>query len=165
MTSAQARRKSARLWAAAAVTPGRQRASVRPSACGWRIGWRLQPDGRTVIEVTDQDGSLAGLVASTRLPLLSVDGGWRGAGRGARGAWRWWALAIGHAPAGDGVVVTFTRSLPGRRRARRTTVHPATRDGLWVAVVAGRYTTAHCHTPAAASALRLTPVAKLRTSC
>jgi hypothetical protein len=31
-------------------------------------------------------------------------------------------------------------------------------DGLWVAAVTGHYTTARCHTPAAASALQLMPV-------
>jgi hypothetical protein len=31
----------------------------------------VQPDGRTVVEATDADGTLAGLVASSRLPLMS----------------------------------------------------------------------------------------------
>jgi hypothetical protein len=127
-------------------------------ASGWRIRWQRQPGGRTVIEVSDQDGTLAGLVASSSLPLVSVDGGWRGSSRGpGRGRQRW-ALAIGHA-AGGAVAVTFTRRWPGRQRTGCTTVHPAVVDGLWVAAVAGRYTAAWCHTPAATSALRLAPVA------
>ena len=50
------------------------------------------------------------------------------------------------------LTVTFTD------RASRTTIHPATMDGLWAAAVTGHYTAAHCHTPAAASARQLMPV-------
>ncbi len=85
---------------------------------------------------------------------MSVDGAWRGTRvtrRGADGTRQRWALAIGHAPDGP-LTVTFTR------RARRTTIHPATVDGLWVAAVTGHYTAARCHTPAAASARQLMPV-------
>jgi hypothetical protein len=64
-----------------------------------------------------------------------------------------WALAIGHACTPDGpLTVTFTS------RARRTTIRPATVDGLWAAAVTGPYTAASCHTPAAASARQLMPV-------
>jgi hypothetical protein len=70
--------------------------------------------------------------------------------------WQRWALAIGHASTPDSpLTVTFTH------RARRTTIHPATVDGLWVAAVTGHYTAARCHTPAAASALQLMPVTPL----
>jgi hypothetical protein len=118
---------------------------VRLAVSGWRIRWRLQPDGRTVIEVCDETGVLTGLVVGTRLPIVSADAGWRGKARGADGAKWWWALAIGHALAGTGrPAVTFTRGMPGSRRARRTTVRPATIGGLWVAAVTGRYTTVCC---------------------
>ena len=119
-------------------------------ACGWQVAFRAQHDGRTVIEVTGQDGSLAGLVASSRLPILSVDAGWCGAAREPDGGWRWWALAIGHVPASqDQPSVTFTRKLPG---ARRAAVRPDAVDGLWVTVdglwaaaaAAGRYTAVRC---------------------
>jgi hypothetical protein len=33
------------------------------------------------------------------------------------------------------------------RQAHRTTIHPATVDGLWAAAVTGHYTAARCHTP------------------
>ncbi|HEX3955405.1 MAG TPA: hypothetical protein VHZ03_02105 [Trebonia sp.] len=79
--------------------------------------FRAQPDGRTVIEVTGQDGSLAGLVASSGLPILSADAGWGGAAREPESGRRWWARPIGHVPAGQGQPsVTFTRRLPGPRR-------------------------------------------------
>jgi hypothetical protein len=127
--------------------------SVRLPVSDWQIRWRRQPDGRTVLEVTDQAGDLTGLVASTRLPIVSVDGAWRGTRRRADGSRQRWALAIGHARTPDGpLTVTFTR------RGRRTTIHPATVDGLWAAAVTGHYTTAHCHTPADVSALQLMPV-------
>jgi hypothetical protein len=136
-----------------AATAARPQISARLPVSDWQIQWRLQPDGRTVLEVTDQAGNLTGLVASTRLPIVSVDGAWRGTRRSADGTWQRWALAIGHACTPDGpLTVTFTR------RAHRTTIHPATVDGLWVAAVTGHYTAARCHTPAAASALQLMPV-------
>lgn len=136
-----------------AATATRPQISARLPVSDWQIQWRLQPDGRTVLEVTDQAGNLTGLVASTHLPITSVDGAWRGTTRGADGRPQRWALAIGHACTPDGpLTVTFTS------RARRTTIHPATMDGLWVATVTGHYTAAHCHTPAATSALQLTPV-------
>jgi hypothetical protein len=141
---------------------------VRLAVSGWRIRWRLQPDGRAVIEVWDETGVLTGLVVGTRLPIVSADAGWRGTARGADGAKRWWALAIGHALAGTGrPAVTFTRGMPGSRHARRTTVRPATTGGLWVAAVTGRYTTVCCQltspqparlTAAAQLACRLAPV-------
>jgi hypothetical protein len=136
-----------------AATAARPQISARLPVSGWQIRWRRQPDGRTVLEVTDQAGDLTGLVASTRLPITSVDGAWRGTRRSPDGTRQRWALAIGHAYPPDGpLTVTFTR------RARRTTIHPATVDGLWVAAVTGHYTAARCHTPAAASARQLTPV-------
>ena len=140
---------------------------VRLAVSGWRIRWRLQPDGRTVIEVCDETGVLTGLVVGTRLPIVSADAGWRGKARGADGA-NWWALAIGHARVGTGrPAVTFTRGMPGSRRARRTTLRPATTGGLWVAAVTGRYTTVCCQltspepahlTAAAQLSCRLAPV-------
>ena len=145
---------------------------VRLAVSGWRIRWRLQPDGRTVIEVCDETGVLTGLVVGTRLPIVSADAGWHGNARGADGATWWWALAIGHAFAGTGrAAVTFTRGMPGSRRARRTTVRPAITGGLWVAAVIGRYTTVCCQltspepahlTVAAPLACRLAPVTARR---
>jgi hypothetical protein len=133
---------------------------VRLAVSGWRIRWRLQPDRRAVIEVSDETGTLTGLVAGTRLPIVSADAGWRGMTRGTGGARRCWALAIGHAPAGAGrPAVTFARGRPGSGRARRTTVHPATVSGLWVAAVLGRYTTVRCQL-AAPGAVRLMAVAR-----
>ncbi len=76
---------------------------------------------------------------------MSVDGAWRGTRRRPDGSRQRWALAIGHACTPDGpLTVTFTR------RAHRTTIHPATMDGLWVAAVIGHYTAARCYTPATA---------------
>jgi hypothetical protein len=139
-----------------AATTARPQISARLPVSDWQIRWRRQPNGRTILEVTDQAGNLTGLVASTRLPIVSVDGAWRGTRRSADGSRQRWALAIGHASTPDGpLTVTFTH------RARRTTIHPATVDGLWVAAVTGHYTAARCHTPAAASALQLMPVTPL----
>ena len=65
---------------------------VRLPVGGWQVGFRIQPDGRTVIEVTDQDESLTGLMTSTRLPITSIDAGWSGLTRdpaGGRHCGRW----------------------------------------------------------------------------
>jgi hypothetical protein len=121
---------------------------VRLPAGGWQVGFRVQRDGRTVVEVTDAGGTLAGLVASTRLPILSIDAGWRGCTRDPAGDRRWWALAIGHVPADAGQPsVTFTHARGAIRRGRSPfAALPraveglwVTRDGLWVAAAAGHY--------------------------
>jgi alkaline phosphatase len=57
-----------------AATTTRPQISVRLPASDWQIQWRRKPDGRTILEVTDQAGNLTGLAASTRLPIVSVDG-------------------------------------------------------------------------------------------
>jgi hypothetical protein len=66
-----------------AATAARPQISARLPVSDWQIRWRQQPDGRTVLEVTDQAGNLTGLVASTRLLIVSVDGAWRGTRRSA----------------------------------------------------------------------------------
>ena len=117
---------------------------VRLPSGGWQVGFQTRPDGRTVVEVTDPDGALAGLVASAAVSILSIDAGWAGWVAGPGGDRRWWALAIGHAsPAADQPAVTFIRGT-GRGRLR---VPPQTvdglwlvHDGLWVAAAVGHYT-------------------------
>jgi hypothetical protein len=73
---------------------------VQLAVSGWSICWHLQPDSQTVIEVSDETGVLTGLVAGTRLPILSADAGWRGIIRCAGSARRLWTLVIGHVSAG-----------------------------------------------------------------
>jgi hypothetical protein len=132
---------------------------------GWQVGFRVQQDGRTVMEVTGEDGSLTGLATSSRLPILSINAGWYGATREPDGGRRWWALAIGHVPAGEGQPsVTFTRRLPGAHRAaaRQEDVDGlwVTPDGLWVAAVAGRYTVVRCTVGPSTLTRNLTPAAR-----
>jgi hypothetical protein len=127
------------------VSRGGSGSCVRLAVNGWCIRRYVQPDGRTVIDVSDETGVLTGLVVGTRLPIVSADAAWRGIACGAGGARRWWALAIGHVPAGAGrPAVTFTPGRPGSRHARRTTVRPAPTGGFWVAAVFGRYTMVRC---------------------
>jgi hypothetical protein len=116
-----------------AVMPTGPPVRVRLPAGGWQVGFRGQMNGRIVVEVIDPGGSLAGLVASTRLPVLSIDAGWSGSAPGLAGVRQWWALAIGHVPAGAGQpAVTFTRQT-GRARRGRMALPPEAVDGLWVA--------------------------------
>ncbi len=75
-----------------AIAPAGPPIRVRLPVGGWQVGFRIQPDGRTVIVVTDQDETLTGLVTSTRLPITSIDAGWSGltrdpAGAGTGGRW------------------------------------------------------------------------------
>jgi hypothetical protein len=108
---------------------------------GWRLRQRLQLDGRLAIEINDDTGDLVGLLTSTNLPMLSVDGAWRGRANLADGTRRWWALAIGHATTSDDdPAVTFTRRLGPHGNPRRTVVRPALLQGLWIAAVPGLHT-------------------------
>src|SRR5690348_5977277 len=128
----------------AAVMQAGPPVQVRWPSGGWQVGFRTGPDGRTVVEVTDTNGALAGLVASAAVSILSIDAGWAGWVAGPGGDRQWWALAIGHAPlAADQPAVTFIRGT-GRGRLK---VPPQTvdglwlvHDGLWVAAATGHYT-------------------------
>ena len=140
---------------------------VRLPAGGWQVGFRVQRDGRTVVEVTDPDGTLAGLVASSRLPILSIDAGWRGCTRDPAGDRRWWVLAIGHVPAEAGQPsVTFTRRGSGIPRGRRPSAALpraveglwVARDGLWVAAAAGHYSLVRLTAQSTTHLQRLQPV-------
>jgi hypothetical protein len=124
------------------------RVQVLLPVAGWRLAIQAQPESRTLIEVTSARGSLVGLVLSSQQPMAnSIDEAWHGHVCGAKGRRQWWALAIGHAPAGEGqLAVTFSRrrrglshcgtSLPLEVVDGLWLVH----DGLWVAAAAGRYT-------------------------
>lgn len=119
---------------------------VRLPIGGWQVGFRVQREGRTVVEVTDPGGSLAGLVTSTQLPVLSINAGWSGFAPDLAGVRQWWALAIGHVPAGTGQPdVTFIRRARRTRRGRMTLPLEAVdglwiaHHGLWIAAAAGHY--------------------------
>src|SRR5690349_15966542 len=60
----------------AAVMQAGPPVQVRLPSGGWQVGFRTGPDGRTVVEVTDTNGALAGLVASAAVSILSIDAGW-----------------------------------------------------------------------------------------
>jgi hypothetical protein len=116
-----------------------------PLISGWRVCQRVQRNGRAVIEINDDTGDLVGLITSTNLPMLSVDGAWRGRAHLSDGTRRWWALAVGHATTSDDEpAVTFTRRLGPHGNALRTVVRPALLQGLWIAAVPGLHTTVTC---------------------
>jgi hypothetical protein len=126
---------------------------------GWRLRQRLQRNGRAAIEISDDTGDLVGLITSTNLPMLSVDGAWRGRTHLADGARRWWALAIGHAlTSDDDPAVTFTRRLGPHGNPHRTIVRPALLQGLWIAAVPGLHTTITCRQGTEHRIRRLGPV-------
>ena len=162
MTTTGERMPVRRPWSAA-MLPGSP-ISVRMPAGGWHVGLRLQSDGRTVVEVTEEDGSLAGMVTSSRLPIVSVDAGWTGVSRASGGDRQFWALAIGHVPAGAGQPdVTFRRGQLGGRLGRTTfpdALHGLwlVHDGLWVAIASGHYATVQLSVRSTVRTLRLKPV-------
>jgi hypothetical protein len=148
-----------------AVRPTGPPIRVRLPAGGWQVGFRAQPDGRTVVEVTDEDETLAGLMASGRLPILSIDAAWRGVTSDPGGRRQWWALAIGHAPAEAGLPsVTFTHGTGVTGHGPSTPQPPpvdglwVAHDGLWVAAAAGRYTQVRLTARSATQVRRLRPV-------
>jgi hypothetical protein len=112
---------------------------------GWRLRQRLQRNGRAAIEISDDTGDLVGVITSTNLPMLTVDGAWRGVAHLGDGSRRWWALAIGHATASDDdPAVTFTRRLGPHRNPVRSVVRPAQLRGLWIAAMPGLHTAVIC---------------------
>jgi hypothetical protein len=126
---------------------------------GWRLRQRLQRNGRVAIEINDDTGDLVGLITSTSVPMLTVDGAWRGRAALADGTRRWWALAIGHATSSDDdPAVTFTRRLGPHANPRRTVLRPTLRHGLWIAAVPGLHTTITCRQGPEQRIRRLGPV-------
>jgi hypothetical protein len=119
MTAASPAAATGPMAARSAATAARPQISARLPVSGWQIRWRLQPDGRTVLEVTDQAGNLTGLVASTRLPVTSVDGAWRGTRRRADGSRQRWALATGYVSAADFDRIVNPAALGGREPGNR----------------------------------------------
>ena len=129
---------------------------------GWSLTWREQRNGRTVIEINDDTDDLVGLVTSTSLPMLTVDGAWRGRGHNVDGTRRWWALAIGHASAtSDDPTVTFTRRIGAHGRPHRTVVVPQRLHGLWIAAAPGLHTTVTCRQGPEHRTRRLAPIPRL----
>src|SRR5271167_316343 len=80
---------------------------ARLPAGGWQVGFWVDADGRTLVDVADSLGSLAYRLASARRAAPSVDAAWAGRTLGPGGDSQCWALAIGHAPTGAGHVVSF----------------------------------------------------------
>src|ERR1700753_1835488 len=82
---------------------------ARLPAGGWQVGFWADARGRRLVDVADSLGSLAYRLASARRAAPSVDAGWSGSVLSPDGDDQGWALAIGHAPAGLGHVVSFVR--------------------------------------------------------
>lgn len=126
-----------------------------PLAGGWNAR-RVSDHGRTRVEVRDTGGGLVGLVSSTRLPIASVDGAWRGFDYAADGTRQWWALAVGHARPGAHVSLTFSRLILNKR-LHRLIVTAEVSANLWIASVSGQFTTVTFHQGADEEVWRLRP--------
>jgi hypothetical protein len=119
---------------------------ARLPAGGWQIGFWVDPGGRTLVDVADSVGSLAYRLVSTLRAEATVEEGWAGCAPSESRDDQRWALAVGHAPAGRGHLVSFVRLT--REGDHDQLVLPpeapsgfwVADDGLWVAAAAGRYT-------------------------
>lgn len=119
---------------------------ARLAAGQWQVGFWVDADGRTMVDVADPWGTLAYRVAGARRAAPSIDAGWAGCALDPDGNTQRWALAIGHMPVGLGHAVSF------QGPARETTPGWGTQpcealsglrvadDGLWVAAAVGGYT-------------------------
>jgi hypothetical protein len=119
---------------------------ARLPAGGWQVGFWVDAGGRTLVDVADSLGSLAYRLASARRAVPSIDAAWAGHALSPVGDGQCWALAMGHAPAGLGHVVSFIR-LAREGGPDQITLPPdapsgfwVADDGLWVAAAIGRYT-------------------------
>jgi hypothetical protein len=119
---------------------------ARLPAGGWQVGFWVDADGRTLVDVADSWGSLAYRLASARRAAPSIDAAWAGRALRPAGDSQCWALAMGHAPTGLSHVVSFVRLACGAGRDQ-VMLPPETLsgfwvadDGLWVAAAIGSYT-------------------------
>jgi hypothetical protein len=119
---------------------------ARLPACGWQVGFWVDADGRTLVDVADSWGARAYRTAGARRAAPSIDAGWTGSAPTPAGDAECWALAIGHAPAGHGHVVSFIRSADEAHLSQLTLPPEAlsgfwmSDSGVWVAAAVGRYT-------------------------
>ena len=110
---------------------------------GWQVGFWVDADGRTLVDVADPWGTLAYRVAGARRAAPSIDAGWAGCALGLDGDNQCWALAIGHVPTGTGYAVSFEEAPQeaGCDRGTGTMVGLRLTDvGHWVAAAVGSYT-------------------------
>jgi hypothetical protein len=119
---------------------------ARLPAGGWQVGFWVDADGRTLVDVADSCGALAYRLASARRAAPSIDAAWAGCALGPAGDGQCWALAMGHAPTGLSHVVSFVRLARGAGRDHMMLPPEALSgfwvadDGLWVAAAIGSYT-------------------------
>jgi hypothetical protein len=128
---------------------------TRLPAGGWQVGFWVDVDGRTLVDVVDPWGTLAYRAAGARRAAPSIDAGWAGCTRGPDASSQYWALAIGHIPVGLAHEVSFENSTPEEWRAPSAETLGGLRvvdDGLWVAAAIGSYT--HVRLTARSTALR-----------
>lgn len=128
---------------------------TRLPAGGWQIGFWVDADGRTLVDVTDPGGTLAYRVAGARRAAPAIGAGWTGCAADPDGSRQHWALAIGRVPAGIDHAVSFEDPVHGAWPAPGTVGLPGLRvtdDGLWVAAAIGSYT--HVRLDAQSAAFR-----------
>jgi hypothetical protein len=137
---------------------------ARLPASGWQVGFWVDADGRTLVDVADSWGSLAYRLASARRAAPSIDAAWAGRALGSAGDSQCWALAMGHAPTGLSHVVSFVRLACGAGRDQVMLPPEALSgfwvadDGLWVAAAIGSYTHVRLTAQSAALLYPLRPV-------
>jgi hypothetical protein len=139
---------------------------TRLPAGGWQVRFWTDTDGRTLIDVADSEGTLAGRLASTRPAAPSIDAGWARCAHEPSQDSQCWALAIGHAPPGPRHVMSFATRTPTASHGRMTLPPQApsglwvVHNGLWAAAATGCYTHARLTAQSTARLYPLHPVAE-----
>jgi hypothetical protein len=123
---------------------------------GWLLRHYSLWCGRSVFEIFDAGHDLAGLIASSGQPRLSVEAAWRGHWTDTDVGRLWWALAMGHVSGDATPSVTFAGRL-SHGLVRHTAVTPTMVDGLWIAVAFGRHGAVTMRHGAFAQVMRVSP--------
>jgi hypothetical protein len=113
---------------------------------GWQVRFWTDADGLTLIDVARPEGTLACRLSSAPQAAPSIDAGWTYCAPSPGEDSQYWALAVGHVPAGLSHVVSFARPTPMALRGRMTLPPQAPSgfwvvdNGLWAAAATGCYT-------------------------
>jgi hypothetical protein len=119
---------------------------TRLPVSGWQVRFWTDIDGCPLIDVVGPEDTLACRLAGIPHAAPSIDAGWTQCSpdQGADG--QCWALAVGHAPAGRGHIVSFAPRTPVAVRERMVLPSQApsgfwvVHNGLWAAAATGCYT-------------------------
>jgi hypothetical protein len=112
---------------------------------GWQVRFWTDTNGHHLVDVIGPQGTLACRIASDLQAAPSIDAGWTRCAPCLGRDSQCWALAVGHAPAEQGNIVSFGPQTPTAARDRVSLPSQApsglwvTHNGLWAAAAIGCY--------------------------